>query len=425
MSDAGLQSRLAAIWRTESPRLIAHLSRVTRDVGRAEDLAADAFVSALAQWPDEGIPRNPGAWLMAVAKRRAVDQVRRDTKLAEKTALLARDLPAGGAEPDFAQAIEEIDDDVLRLMFVASHPMLAPEARVALTLKLLGGLTTAEIARAYLTSEATIAQRIVRAKRTLSDANVPFEVPSGPERLRRVASLLEAVYLIFNEGYAASAGDDVLRPELVADALRLGRMLAALLPLESEVHGLVALMEIQASRMPARVGPDGEPILLLDQDRAKWDQLQIRRGLGALGRAERLGELGSYGLQAAIGACHARAQTAAQTDWRRIADIYGALARVVRSPVVELNRGVAVGMADGPAAGLEIVERLAREPSLAAYHLLPSVRGDLLVKLRRYPEARAEFERAYELARNTRDKAFLLKRLDECRNVAAGAPGSA
>jgi RNA polymerase sigma factor (sigma-70 family) len=415
VSEADLQRTLAAIWRIEAPRLIAHLTRVTRDVGRAEDLAADAFVSALAQWPDEGIPRNPGAWLMAIAKRRAIDQLRRDTKLAEKTELLAHGLPAGGAEPDFSNAIEEIDDDVLRLMFIACHPVLSPEARVALTLKLLGGLTTAEIARAYLTSEATIAQRIVRAKRTLSDANVPFEVPSGPERLRRVASLLEAVYLIFNEGYAASAGDDVLRPELARDALRLGRMLAALLPDESDVHGLVALMEIQASRTSARVGPGGEPILLLDQDRAKWDQLQIRRGLDALDRAERLGDLGSYGLQAAIAACHARAHTAAQTDWRRIADLYGDLARIVRSPVVELNRGVAVGMADGPAAALDIIDPLAREPSLAAYHLLPSVRGDLLMKLHRFAEARAEFERAYELARNTRDKEFLLKRVNECR----------
>jgi len=418
VSDADLQNRLAAIWRIESPRLIAHLTRVTRDVGRAEDLAADAFVSALAQWPDEGIPRNPGAWLMAIAKRRAIDHLRRDTKLVEKTALLARELPAGGAEPDFTHAIEEIDDDVLRLMFVACHPVLSPEARVALTLKLLGGLTTAEIARAYLTAEPTIAQRIVRAKRTLSDANVPFEVPSGPERLRRVASILEAVYLIFNEGYAATAGDDVLRPELVDDALRLGRMLAALLPSDSEVYGLVALMEIQASRIPARVGPDGEPILLLDQDRTTWDQLQIRRGLDALDRAERLGALGSYGLQAAIAACHARANTAEQTDWRRIADLYGELARIVPSPIVELNRGVAVGMADGPAAGLEIIDRLVREPALAAYHLLPSVRGDLLLKLRRYPEARTEFARAYELARNTRDKEFLLKRLDECRGPA-------
>jgi len=422
VSEADLQSRLAAIWRIESPRLIAHLTRTTRDVGRAEDLAADAFVSALAQWPDEGIPRNPGAWLMAIAKRRAIDQLRRDTTLAEKTALLTRDLPAGGAEPDFTQALEEIDDDVLRLMFVACHPVLSREARIALTLKLLGGLTTAEIARAYLTSEATIAQRIVRAKRTLSDAKVPFEVPSGGERLRRVASLLEAVYLIFNEGYAATAGDDVLRPELVDDALRLGRMLATLLPGEAEVHGLVALMELHASRIPARVGPDGEPILLLDQDRATWDHLQIRRGLDALDRAERLGELGSYGLQAAIAACHARAHTAEQTDWRRIADLYGVLARIVRSPVVELNRGVAVGMADGPAAALEIIDPLGREPSLAGYHLLPSVRGDLLVKLRRFPEARAEFERAYDLARNTRDKDFLRKRIGECRAAAPG-PG--
>lgn len=411
MNEHDLRSTIAAIWRIESPRLIARLTRVTRDVGRAEDLAQDAFVSALAQWPDEGIPRNPGAWLTTAAKRRAIDRLRRDKTLEIKIELIGGD----AVEPDFAQSFEDIDDDILRLMFVACHPILSPDARVALTLKLLGGLTTAEIARAYLTSESTIAQRIVRAKRVLSDADVAFEVPSGLERLHRVASILEAVYLIFNEGYAASAGEDVLRPELVEDALRLGRMLAALLPRESEVHGLVALMEIQSSRIPARVGPHGEPILLLDQDRGRWSHLLIRRGLEALDRAERLGDVGSYGLQAAIAACHARARTAAETDWRRIAQLYGALARIAPSPIVELNRSVAVGMADGPAAGLEIVDALADEPSLAAYHLLPSVRGDLLVKLGRLPEARVEFERALELARNTRDKEFLLRRLAECR----------
>jgi len=414
VSEPGLHGTIAAIWRIESPRLIAQLLRVTRDVGRAEDLAQDAFVAALAQWPDEGIPRSPGAWLATSAKRRAIDQLRRDKTMALKTELLGRDLPAGGTEADFAQSFEEIDDDVLRLMFVACHPVLSPDARVALTLKLLGGLTTAEIARAYLTSEATIAQRIVRAKRALTDANVTLEVPSGAERARRVASILEAVYLIFNEGYAASSGDAVLRPELVEDALRLGRMLAALLTNEREVHGLVALMEIQASRMPARLGPDGAPILLLDQDRGKWNHLLIRRGLDALDRAQRLGDLGPYGVQAAIAACHARARKAEETDWRAIAELYGALARIVPSPVVELNRAVAVGMADGPAAGLAVVDTLTAEPALARYHLLPSVRGDLLFKLGRFPEARAEFERALTLAHNTRDKDFLRKRAAEC-----------
>ena len=404
---------IAAVWRIESPKLIARLSRMTRDVGKAEDLAQDAFVAALSQWPDEGIPRNPGAWLMTIAKRRAVDAIRRDETLARKSQELAHSLSVAESETDFAAAYEEIDDDLLRLMFVACHPVVSKEAHVALTLKLLGGLTTAEIARAFLTAEATIAQRIVRAKRTLAEAQVPFEVPSGSERRRRLASILETIYLIFNEGYAATVGDDVLRPELAEDALRLGRMLAALMPDESEVHGLVALMEIQASRMRARVGPSGEPILLLEQDRSKWNRLLIHRGLAALSRAEMLAPghaLGSYALQAAIAACHARAATADATDWRRIAALYGALANTAPSPVVELNRAVAVGMAYGPQAGLDIVDELRDEPALRTYHLLPSVRADLLAKLGRTTEARDEFERAASLARNTRDKALLLAR---------------
>jgi RNA polymerase sigma factor (sigma-70 family) len=405
-----IDQAIAAVWRIESPRLIARLSRVTRDVGKAEDLAQDAFVAALSQWPDEGIPRNPGAWLMMVAKRRAVDQIRRDETLARKSVELAHDFSVNGAEAYVAAAYEEIDDDMLRLMFVVCHPAVSKEAHVALTLKLLGGFTTAEIARAFLTPEATIAQRIVRAKRTLAEARVPFEVPSGSERRERLASILETIYLIFNEGYAATAGDDVLRPDLVEDALRLGRMLAALMPRESEVHGLVALMEIAASRMRARVGPTGEPILLLDQDRTKWNQLLIRRGLAALDRAERFGHAGRYTLQAAIAACHARATLAEETDWRRIASLYDALNRTAPSPVVELNRAVAVGMAYGPQAGLEIVDRLRDEPALRTYHLLPSVRADLLVKLGRIAEARVDFERAAALACNTRDRALLLAR---------------
>jgi RNA polymerase sigma-70 factor, ECF subfamily len=383
-------------------------------VGSAEELAQDAFVAALAQWPDEGIPRNPGAWLATIAKRRAIDRVRRDRSLAAKTQALERELPAHGAEPDFATTHEEIDDDLLRLMFVACHPVLSREARVALTLKLLGGLTTAEIARAYLVAEATIAQRIVRAKRTLSEANVPFEVPSGAERRQRLDSILGALYLIFNEGYYATAGDDVLRPELVEDALRLGRMLAQLMPDESEVHGLTALMELQASRMPARVGRDGSPVLLLDQDRSKWNYLLVRRGLEALAKAESFGTLGPYGVQAGIAACHARASTADQTDWERIAALYDALVQLAPSPVVELNRGVAIGMAYGPAAGLEIVDSLLSDPALQTYHLLSSVRGDLLFKLGRVEEARAEFERAAGLAKNSRDKKLLLERAAAC-----------
>jgi RNA polymerase sigma-70 factor, ECF subfamily len=414
VSDAGVQQTIAAIWRIESPKLIASLARMVRDVGRAEDLAQDAFVSALAQWPDEGIPRNPGAWLMTAAKRRAIDQLRRKKSYEQKTEELGRVVAAQGAEPDFAETYDEIDDDMLRLMFVACHPILSPDARVALTLKLLGGLTTGEIARAYLTSEATVAQRIVRAKRTLSEARVEFEVPGGSQRRERLASILEAIYLIFNEGYSATAGDDVLRPELVEDALRLGRMLAALVPDESEVHGLVALMEIQASRMPARVAPDGEAILLLDQDRRKWNRLLIRRGFEALARAERLGSLGPYALQAAIATCHARAATADQTDWARIAALYDALAQLTPSPVVELNRAVAIGMAYGPEAALPLVDVLVEEPSLKAYHLLASVRGDVLFKLGRMAEARAEFERAAALARNSRDREFLLKRAAAC-----------
>ncbi len=408
-----VEEAIAAVWRIESPKLIARLSRMTRDVGKAEDLAQDAFVAALSQWPDEGIPRNPGAWLMTIAKRRAVDAIRRDETLARKSQEVAHALSVEESKTDFAAAYDEIDDDLLRLMFVACHPVVSKEGHVALTLKFLGGLTTAEIARAFLTAEATIAQRIVRAKRTLAEAHVPFEVPSGSERRRRLASILETIYLIFNEGYAATVGDDVLRPELAEDALRLGRMLAALMPDESEVHGLVALMEIQASRMRARVGPSGEPILLLDQDRSKWNRLLMHRGLAALSCAEMLAPgrvLGSYALQATIAACHARAATADATDWRRIAALYGALANTAPSPVVELNRAVAVGMAYGPQAGLDIVDELRDEPALRTYHLLPSVRADLLAKLGRNTEARDEFERAASLARNTRDKALLLAR---------------
>lgn len=417
MSSGDPHGTIAAIWRIESPKLIATLSRMLRDVARAEDLAQDAFVAALSQWPDEGIPRNPGAWLMTAARRRAIDQIRRN-ETQERVTLASPDLtlsPSKGVEPDFAAAYEEIDDDMLRLMFVACHPVVSKEAHVALTLKLVGGLTTAEIARAFLVPEATIAQRIVRAKRTLSEARVPFEVPSGPERLARLASILETVYLIFNEGYAATAGDDVLRPELVEDALRLGRMLASLMPLESEVLGLVALMEIQASRMRARVGANGEPILLLDQDRGRWNRLLINRGLSALAKAERLdASLGPYALQAAIAACHARAATPAQTDWERIAALYDALGQLMPTPVVELNRAVAVGMAFGPQAGLEIVDTLLDQQALRNYHLLPAVRADLLFKLRRLTEARSEFERAAELARNTRDRTLLLARAAQC-----------
>ncbi|NJC73931.1 RNA polymerase sigma factor [Planosporangium thailandense] len=411
-----------AVWRIESARLIAGLARFVRDIGLAEDLAQDALVAALQQWPESGVPDNPGAWLMAVAKRRAVDALRRQTVLERTHEELGRALETrqdtGAAEftAEVDAALDdEIGDDLLRLIFTACHPVLSTEARVALTLRLLGGLTTEAIARAFLVPESTVAQRIVRAKRTLAAAHVPFEVPAGAELAARLSSVLEVVYLIFNEGYAATAGDDWVRPALSEEALRLGRILAALAPAEPEVHGLVALMEIQASRMRARTGPNGEPVLLLDQDRARWDQLLIRRGLAALERAERLGGArGRYTLQAAIAACHARARTAEETDWPRIVALYGALAELEPSPVVELNRAVAVAMAYGPAAGLRLVDELTGLPALRGYHLLPSVRGDLLAKLGRYGEARAELERAAELTRNSRERDLLLERAATC-----------
>jgi RNA polymerase sigma factor (sigma-70 family) len=407
-----------AIWRIESAKLIAGLARMVRDVGLAEDLAQDALVIALEQWPQSGVPDNPGAWLMATAKHRAIDLLRRQGRLARKREDLGRELEVRQrtAAPDLEAALDDdIGDDLLRLMFTACHPVLSTEARVALTLRLLGGLTTGEIARAFLVPEPTVAQRIVRAKRTLAEARVPFEVPGGAERAARLSSVLEVVYLIFNEGYSATAGDDWMRPQLCEEALRLGRILAELAPDEPEVHGLAALMEIQASRAGARVGPSGEPILLLDQDRARWDHVLVRRGLAALARAEAPGgSLGPYALQAAIAACHARARTAAETDWTRIAALYDALAQLAPSPVVALNRAVAVSMAFGPAAGLELVEALAAEPSLEAYHLLPSVRADLLDKLGRRDEARAEFERAAALTRNARERELLLGRAAAC-----------
>jgi RNA polymerase sigma-70 factor, ECF subfamily len=400
-----------AVWRIESARLIAGLAHMVRDVGLAEELAQDALLAALEQWPDSGVPNNPGAWLMAVAKRRGIDHFRRSERLEKKVEELGRDSDLI-EEPDFDAPLDDnIGDDILRLMFTACHPVLSTEARVALTLRLLGGLTTEEIARAFLVPEPTIAQRIVRAKRTLAEAHVPFEVPSGDDRAARLSSVLEAIYLIFNEGYAATAGDDWMRPGLCEDALRLGRILAELAPKDPDVHGLVALMEIQASRSRARVGPSGEPVLLLDQDRGRWDQLLIHRGLKALERAEELaGTLGPYGLQAAIAACHARARTPEATDWKRIASLYDELAELTPSPVVELNRGVAHGMAFGPAAGLELVDALTSERSLENYHLLPSVRGDLLTKLGRYDEARVEFEHAASLTRNARERELLLER---------------
>lgn len=405
-----------AIWRIESPKLIAGLMRVVRDVGVAEELAQDAFVAALEQWPRDGTPRNPGAWLMATAKRRAVDRFRRAEALERKSGELATELVVRASdEPD---PDDDVGDDLLRLVFIACHPVLATEARVALTLRLIGGLTTVEIARAFLIGEPTVAQRIVRAKRTLSEARIPFEVPGKAERAVRLGAVLEVIYLIFNEGYAATAGDDVMRPALCEDALRLGRVLAGLAPEEPEVHGLVALMELQASRMRARLGPGGEPVLLLDQDRAKWDRLLIGRGLAALERAERLaGALGPYALQAEIAACHARARTPQETDWSRIAALYDALAQVVPTPVVALNRAVAIGMAYGPDAGLELVDALTGEPILKSYHLLPSVRGDLLEKLGRFSEACNEFERAATLAQNTRDRTLLLARAARCRRA--------
>jgi RNA polymerase sigma factor (sigma-70 family) len=407
-----------AVWRIESARLIAGLARMVRDVGLAEELAQDALVAALERWPQSGVPDNPGAWLMATAKHRAIDRLRRRQRLERKQEELGRELEVQQelAVADYDTAIEDdVGDDLLRLIFTACHPVLSAEGRVALTLRLLGGLTTDEIARAFLVPEPTVAQRIVRAKRTLTAARVPFEVPRGDELAARLSSVLEVVYLIFNEGYAATAGDDWMRPALCEDALRLGRILAELAPGEPEVHGLVALMEIQASRTRARISRSGEPILLLDQDRARWDHVLIRRGLAALARAEELGgALGPYALQAAIAACHARARTAAETDWARIAALYDALAELAPSPVVELNRAVAIAMAFGPAAGLELVDRLTDEPSLKGYHLLPSVRGDLLAKLGRLEEARAEFERAASLTRNARERELLQARAAAC-----------
>ncbi len=417
MTVADTHHTIDAIWRIESAKLIAGLARLVHDVGIAEDLAQDALVAALEQWPESGIPDNPGAWLMATAKHRAIDMFRRNRRFEQKQQELGREVQVQEmAVPDLNSALDDdIGDDLLRLVFVSCHPVLSPDARVALTLRLLGGLTTDEIARAFVVPEATIAQRIVRAKRTLADKHVPFEVPRGAELHTRLSSVLEVIYLIFNEGYTATAGDDWMRPALCDDALRLGRIVAELAPNEPEVHGLVALMEIQASRARARVGPTGEPILLLDQNRALWDHLLIRRGVAALERAERLKQArGAYALQAAIAACHARAATADQTDWERIAGLYEELASLMASPVVELNRAVAVGMAYGPEAGLELVDALTDEPALKDYHLLPSVRADLLVKVGRYREALPEFERAAALTRNARERELLLQRARDC-----------
>jgi RNA polymerase sigma-70 factor, ECF subfamily len=408
---------IEAIWKIESARVIAGLTRIVRDVGVAEELAQDALVAALEQWPESGIPENPGAWLMGSAKHRAIDFLRRGTLIERKHEVLGREVAEREmAVPDLAAAMDDfIGDDMLRLVFIACHPVLSTEARVALTLRLLGGLTTDEIARAYLVAEPTIAQRIVRAKRTLTDAQVAFEVPRGAEFTARLASVLQVLYLIFNEGYSATAGDDWLRPALCEEALRQGRILGGLVPNEAEVHGLVALMEIQASRAKARVNALGKPILLLDQDRARWDRLLINRGLAALERAERLGGMrGPYAIQAAIAACHARARSGEETDWARIAELYAVLGEVAPSPIVELNRAVAVGMAQGPAAGLELADPLMSDPALENYHLLPSVRGDLLRKLGRMEEARAEFERAASITRNVRERNLLLERARSC-----------
>ncbi len=414
MTTTDVQRSIQAVWRIEASRLIATLARWVRDVNLAEDLAQDALVQALERWPHTGIPERPGAWLMTTAQRKAIDVLRRRKMLDQKHAQLARDLEAERAdlEDQVDRAIDdEIGDDLLRLVFACCHPVLAPEARVALTLRMLDGLTTDEIARAFLVTESTMAQRIVRAKKTLARAGVPFEVPRGAERDARLASVLEVVYLVFNEGYTATAGGEWMRPALCQDALRLGRILAQIAPDEPEVHGLIALMEIQASRIPARLDEGGAPVLLLEQNRARWDPLLIRRGLMALERAERSGRApGPYQLQAAIAACHARARTAGDTDWPRIVELYDALGRVSPSPIVELNRAVAVGMASGPAAGLRLIDELRDDPTLASYHLLPSVRGDLLAKLGRRDEARLEFERAAALTRNERERVLLLER---------------
>ena len=423
MTATDTHRAIHAVYRIESAKLIAGLARMVRDVGLAEELAQDALVIALERWPEAGVPDNPGAWLMATAKRRAIDELRRRKMLDQK-----RDQVGHALETQAEQSAVDIDavldddigDDLLRLVFTACHPVLSVEARVALTLRLVGGLTTEEIARAFLVSEPTIAQRIVRAKRTLAEERVPFEVPRGPELADRLSSVLGVVYLVFNEGYAATAGDDWMRPSLCEEALRLGRILSALAPAEAEVHGLAALMEIQASRLGARSGPSGEPILLPDQNRARWDQLLIRRGLLALARAEALGSArGPYALQAAIAACHARARTAKETDWVRITELYAELALLEPSPVVELNRAVAVSMAFGPQAGLALVDALISEPSLARYHLLPGVRGDLLAKLGRWAEAREEFGRAALLTKNAREQRLLLARVAECAERAA------
>ena len=422
MTQSDTHGAIDAVWRIESARLIAGLARITGDVGLAEDLAQDALVAALERWPESGIPDNPGAWLMATAKHRAIDQLRRGKMLDRKHEQLGHELENdrdAGPDPD-AALDDPIGDDLLRLMFIACHPVLSTEARVALTLRLLGGLTTDEIARAFLVPESTVAQRIVRAKRTLREARVPFEVPRGAELTARLASVLEVIYLVFNEGYSATAGDEWVRPALCDDALRLARILAELAPQEPEVHGLVALLEIQASRLRARVGPRGEPVLLADQDRTRWDQLLIRRGLAALERAEQLaGALGPYALQAAIAACHARAVTSEETDWTRITALYDALAQLTQSPVVEVNRAVAYTMAFGPAAGLEIADALLSEPALANYHLLPTVRGDFLAKLGRFEEARSEFERAAALTRNARERDLLRARAAACGHGSA------
>ncbi|WP_437619907.1 RNA polymerase sigma factor [Sorangium sp. So ce1151] len=426
MTAPDVHRAIHAVFRIESARLIAGLARMVRDVGLAEELAQDALVTALERWPESGVPDNPGAWLMATAKRRAIDELRRNKRLERKHEELGHEIEAQRAQaaPDLDAALDDdVGDDLLRLVFTACHPVLSTEAQVALTLRLLGGLTTEEIARAFLVPEPTVAQRIVRAKRALAEARVPFEVPRGEELAPRLSSVLQVIYLVFNEGYSATAGDDWMRPALCEDALRLGRILAELVPKEPEVHGLVALMEIQASRSRARVGPSGEPILLLDQNRARWDHLLIRRGLAALERAGALGgALGPYALQAAIAACHARARAAEETDWARIAALYAALARIAPSPVVELNRAVALSMAFGPAAGLAVVDALISERALENYHLLPSVRGDLLAKLGRLGEARAEFERAASLTRNARERELLLGRAAECARSSAPPP---
>ncbi|HEY4372453.1 MAG TPA: RNA polymerase sigma factor [Burkholderiales bacterium] len=419
-SHAATHRAIEAVWRIESAKIIAVLARMLRDVGTAEELAQDVLITAMEQWPEKGVPDNPAAWLTAAAKNRALDHLRHNQLLVRKHQELGVEMEVRQELADVAQEEkleridEDIDDDLLRLIFTACHPVLSPEARVALTLKLLGGLSTEEIARAFLMSEPTVAQRIVRAKRTLTEARVPFELPKGEDRAARLASVLEVLYLIFNEGYAATAGEDWMRPALCEEALRLSRILAGLMPGEGEVHGLTALMEIQASRAAARLGPKGEPVLLLEQNRARWDHLLINRGLAALARAEALGAYGSYALQAAIAACHARAAVADATDWPRIAALYDALGQLTPSPVIELNRAVAVSMAYGPAAGLEIVDALIEEPALKSYHLLPSVRGDFLFKLGRMLEAGAEFERAAALTRNGRERSLLLERALDC-----------